>query len=257
VTDAAASRHRVNVDFRGPVAVITLDRPPVNAIDLAMISALHAAVDEVRAAAPSAVVIGSSSRVFSAGADLKEVLDDASRAVRPAKWRRFLHTVAEVEVPVVAAITGPCVGGGVGLITQCDLRLAAPGATFSFPEIKVGRAGGATHARRLLSEGRVRWMMLTGATVDAQTALGWGLVDEITGATPGGCVDAAVRLAGDIARNGREVVTLMKRSLDLSEQAGPVTGYEVEQEFTAQLRDAGLAVDRHAPDQKRADADGY
>jgi enoyl-CoA hydratase len=247
VTDAAASLHRVSVDFRGPVAVITLDRPPVNAIDVVMISALHAAIDDVRAAAPSAVVIGSSSRVFSAGADLKEVLDDASRATRPANWRACLHAVADVDVPVVAAITGPCVGGGVGLITQCDLRVAAPGATFSFPEVKVGRAGGATHARRLLSEGRVRRMMLTGEPVDADTALSWGLVDEITGATPGGCVDAAVRLAGDIARNGREVVMLMKRSLDLSEQAGPISGYEVEQEFTAQMRDAGLAVDRHAP----------
>ena len=247
MTDAAASQHRVKVDFRGSVAVITLDRPPVNAIDVAMISALHAAVGEVRAAAPSAVVIGSSSRVFSAGADLKEVLDDASRSARPANWRMFLRAVAEVEVPVVAAITGPCVGGGVGLITQCDLRLAAPGATFSFPEIKVGRAGGATHARRLLSEGRVRRMMLTGEAVDARTALCWGLVDEITGATPSRCVDAAVRLAGDIARNGREVVMLMKRSLDLSEQAGPVNGYEVEQEFTAEMRDAGLAVDRHVP----------
>jgi len=247
VTDAAASRHRVTVDFRGPVAVITLDRPPVNAIDVAMISALHAAVDEVRAAAPSAVVIGSSGRVFSAGADLKEVLDEVSRSARPANWRAFLHALAEVEVPVVAAITGPCIGGGVGLITQCDLRVAAAGATFSFPEIKVGRAGGATHARRLLSEGRVRWMMLTGEAVDAHTALGWGLVDEIVDAPPSGCVDAAVRLAGDIARNGREVVMLMKRSLDLSEQAGPVNGYEVEQEFTAEMRDAGLAVDRHAP----------
>lgn len=248
MTDAAASQHRVTVGFRGPVAVITLDRPPVNAIDVAMISALRAAVDEVRAAAPSAVVIGSSSRVFSAGADLKEVLDEASRSARPANWRAFLHAVAEVEVPVVAAITGPCVGGGVGLITQCDLRVAAPGATFSFPEIKVGRAGGATHARRLLSEGRVRRMMLTGEPIDAPTALGWGLIDEIVDATPGGCVDAAVRLAGNIARNGREVVMLMKRSLDLSERAGPISGYEVEQEFTAEMRDAGLAVDRHAAD---------
>ena len=247
MTDAAAPQQRVTVDFRGPVAVITLDRPPVNAIDVPMISALRAAIDEVRAAAPSAVVIGSSSRVFSAGADLKEVLDEASRSTRPANWRMFLHAVAEVEVPVIAAITGPCVGGGVGLITECDLRLAAPGATFSFPEIKVGRAGGATHARRLLSEGRVRWMMLTGEAVDAHTALGWGLIDEILDATPAGCVDAAVRLAGDIARNGREVVMLMKRSLDLSEQAGPVNGYEVEQEFTAEMRHAGLAVDRHAP----------
>jgi enoyl-CoA hydratase/carnithine racemase len=245
VTNASVSPHRVKVDFRGPVGVITLDRPPVNAIDMAMISALHAAVDEVRAAEPSAVVIGSSGPVFSAGADLKETLDDASRAARPVNWRTFLDAVADVEVPVVAAITGPCVGGGVGLITQCDLRMATPAATFSFPEVKVGRAGGATHARRLLSEGRVRRMMLTGEPVDANTALNWGLIDEIVDAPPGGCVDAAVRLAGYIARNGRQVVMLMKRSLDLSERAGPISGYEVEQEFTAEMREAGLAVDRH------------
>jgi enoyl-CoA hydratase len=245
---ASPAQRRVKVDVRGPVAVITLDRPPVNAIDAVMISALHAAIDEVRAVLPSAIVIGSASEVFSAGADLKEVLDEASRSARAANWRALLAAVTEVEVPVVAAIAGPCVGGAVGLITRCDLRVATPEATFSFPEVKVGRAGGATHARRLLSEGHVRRMMLTGEPVDALTALSWGLIDEIVEVAPDGCIDAAVRLAEKMTRSGREVLTLMKRSLDLSERAGLINGYEVEQGFTAVMRDAGLAVDRHMPD---------
>lgn len=225
----------------GDVAVVTMDRSPVNAVSHEWMLDLAAALAAPEVASASVVVLESALvKVFCAGADLEEQLDDDAYERRAATWRTLLDTLRHLPVPVVAAVRGACVGGGIGLVAQCDVRVATATATFSLPEIRVGRAGGASHLRRFVSEGRVRRFMLTGDPIDAATAADWGLVDEIVPESE--WPDAPYALARRIAAHGRAALELMKGALDASERLGPAQGYAAEQETTRIMRDRGLAA---------------
>jgi enoyl-CoA hydratase/carnithine racemase len=105
--------------------------------------------------------------------------------------RDLCEAVRRAPVPVVARIQGWCLGGGLELAMACDLRVAAPTANFAMPEVKLGIPS-VIHAAlmpRLIGMARARWLILTGATIDAATALQWGLIDVVAG--PAG-LDAAV-----------------------------------------------------------------
>jgi enoyl-CoA hydratase/carnithine racemase len=129
------------------------------------------------------VLTGPGDRTFIAGADLKEML-----AFDPAEGERFIsklrdlcEAVRHFPTPVVARIAGWCLGGGLELAAACDLRIASSSAHFAMPEVRVGIPS-VIHAAllpRLVGWGRARWMILTGATVDASAALAWGLVDAV------------------------------------------------------------------------------
>lgn len=122
-------------------------------------------------------------RSFIAGADLAEMaaLEPASARDFIAKLRALCEAVRTFPVPVVARIAGWCLGGGLELAMACDLRIAARHARFAMPEVKVGIPS-VIHAAllpRLVGTGRARWMILSGEAVDAETALHWGLVDQV------------------------------------------------------------------------------
>lgn len=131
------------------------------------------------------VLTAGGERSFIAGADLGEMAK-----LNPASARRFISRLRDLceavrifPVPVVARIAGWCLGGGLELAMACDLRIAARHAQFAMPEVKVGIPS-VIHAAllpRLIGAGRARWMILTGETVDAETALHWGLVDHVAG----------------------------------------------------------------------------
>jgi enoyl-CoA hydratase len=233
----------------GELAIVTLDRPPVNAVDHRWILDVTTALaSPMTAAANAVVVVSSCERAFCAGADLKEQLDDATHSARADAWVTLLATIRAMPVPVVAVIRGACVGGGMGLAAQCDLRLATPSASFALPEIRVGRAGGASHLRRFVSEGRVRRIMFTGEAIDAATAAEWGFVDEVV--PEAGWWESALDLVARISVHGRESLTLLKQALDASERAGVERGYALEQDVTRAMRERGLArsdgLDREA-----------
>lgn len=225
----------------GAVAVVTMDRAPVNAVSHEWMLDLAAAFGSSEVTSATVVVLESAlPKVFCAGADLKEQLDDDQYDERATTWRSLLHTIRYLPIPVIAAVRGACIGGGIGIVTQCDVRIATTSATFSLPEIRVGRAGGASHLRRFVHEGRVRRFMLTGDAIDASTALEWGLVDEVVPEAEWPA--APYGLARRIADHGRAAVELMKGALDASERLGPEHGYVAEQETTRVMRDRGLAV---------------
>lgn len=129
------------------------------------------------------VITSPGDRTFIAGADLKEMLsfDPAAGERFISKLRDLCEAVRHFPTPVVAKIVGWCLGGGLELAAACDLRIASSGAHFAMPEVRVGIPS-VIHAAllpRLVGWGRARWMILTGATVDASTALAWGLVDAV------------------------------------------------------------------------------
>lgn len=129
------------------------------------------------------VLSAAGDRTFIAGADLREMMAfDRGAAERfISRLRDLCNAVRDFPVPVVARIAGWCLGGGLELAMACDLRVASSTARFAMPEVRVG-VPSVIHAAllpRIVGWGRARWLMLTGATLDAATALSWGLIDIV------------------------------------------------------------------------------
>jgi 3-hydroxyacyl-CoA dehydrogenase len=180
----------------GPIALIEIDNPPVNAASLAVRKAL---IDAVARAASSegiaALVIASAGRTFCAGADIREFGLPVARPF----LSDVIHAIENSPKPVVAAIHGAALGGGLEIAMACHYRVADPSAQLGLPEVKLGLMPGACGTQnlpRLVGIERALDMAALGEPVDAATALAIGLVDELA---PDGLRDAAFALARRIA----------------------------------------------------------
>ena len=198
------------------IAVITLDRPPVNALSSAMYQALGELADRIAADETVRVaILTAEGSVFSAGADVKELAAHTA-ADRAAFFRltgEARRRVAGIPVPVIAAINGAAAGAGVAYATLCDYRMAADTAFFSMPEIDRGSV--ATGGVNLMSvgvpPGALRYMLYTGRRVPAADALAFHLVDEVV---PAGRLLAVAReRALAIAAKPRHALVAMKRAI--------------------------------------------
>jgi enoyl-CoA hydratase len=192
------------VDHPHPgVARLLLDRPERhNALDRALVEALHAAVEAER---EHVIVLGSSGAGrFCGGADTS--LDDAERAwVSDALYDLYAR-ILELPRPVLAALDGPAIGGGLQLAISCDLRIAAPGAWLQARGPGHGLAVAAWGLPTLVGRGRALDLCLTGRRVEAEEALAIGLVDRVTD-DPGA---AAVALAAEFAELDEPAVARIK-----------------------------------------------
>ncbi|NEA67188.1 enoyl-CoA hydratase-related protein [Streptomyces sp. SID12488] len=176
---------RIRLDTDGPVVTVRLDHPPMNAFDTAQRDELATRVREL-ADSPRvrAVVLYGGERLFAAGADVKALAAMGIEEVRG--WNRALQRtfdeVAQLPMPVVAAITGYALGGGLELALAADYRIAADDALLGQPEVLLGiipGSGGTQRLTRLIGPSRAKNLLMTGRRVDATEALGLGLVDEV------------------------------------------------------------------------------
>jgi enoyl-CoA hydratase/carnithine racemase len=191
----------VRLETNAQVAVLTLDRPDkLNALTSEMTAELTghvAAVNENPAI--RAIVLTGTGRAFCAGSDISE-LDNY-----PTPWEFGLRqdygdVLRTLRKPVIAAVNGHALGGGLELALACDIRIAAETATFAAPEIKLGWIGGSGQSALLahsIGPSNAALMLLTGDPVDAATALRWGLVSEVV--PPDTLLDRARELAAVIA----------------------------------------------------------
>jgi len=195
----------IRTEQRGVVAVWTIDRPSsLNALSRAALLALgRLARDvELNASVRAIVVTGGGTRAFCAGADLKERREMSENDVRSQidLYRSELDALARSSKPVVAAINGLALGGGLELALCCDLRVMASHAELGLPETSLGiipAAGGTQRLPRVVGEGRAKELILSGRRLAAQEALGWGLVNRV--APPGvDVVDDAIAWMGPI-----------------------------------------------------------
>lgn len=161
------------------------------------------------------VVRGSGEKSMIGGADIKEMakLDQASAEKFITGLRDLCEAARQFPTPVIARLRGWCLGGGLEFAAACDLRIASQDAKFAMPEVKVGIPS-VIHAAllpRLVGWGRARWLILTAATIDAPTALDWGLVDQVVSETD---LDAAIAAtAAAIAECGPEAMRSQKALL--------------------------------------------
>ena len=201
------------LEKHAPIAVITIDRPKVlNALNAATIAELSEAFEQA-AADPAVRVIlltGAGEKSFVAGADISELaaVDEAAGRAYSVQGQKLFRRIETLGKPVIACINGFALGGGCELAMACTLRVAAEGARFGQPEVKLGVIagfGGTQRLPRLVGRGAALKMLLTGAMIPASEALRIGLVDEVVASDPsnqlGQLMERAKALAKEIAAN--------------------------------------------------------
>jgi len=227
----------IRSERRGAVAIVTIDNPPVNALPVAGWFAL---ADAVRGAGRDpevrAVVLRAEGKGFQAGVDIKELAADATKAALVGVNRGCYEAFAAVydcEVPVIAAVHGYCLGGGVGLAGNADIVVASDEATFGVPEVDRGALGVATHLARFVPHHKLRTLYFTGAMITAQELHAFGSVERVVPREQ--LLDAALDLANVIAAKSTLVIRRAKESLNAIDPVDPKRSYRFEQGFTFEL----------------------
>lgn len=231
------SEPSVLLEVADGVALVTLNRPPVNALNRAMRRELVAIFDAIseRDDVRCAVLTGSGS-VFCAGADLKdrpnaEVAGDFLEHNRVT--RETGNAIKECAKPVIAAVNGTALGAGMGLAAACDILYASSNATFGMPEINVGLAGGASMLKTLLGRSTMRRMFFTGQRLTAQEMLQRNVVEEVL--APEALLPKAMEMAREIASKAPLAVIYAKRAANMVDLMPQRDAYRFEQEFTMAL----------------------
>jgi len=222
----------VDVEVTDGVATVRLNRPPMNAISVQVQAELRAAAASVTSTPEiRAAVVYGGEKVFAAGADVKEMADNdyaAMISISQAMHASF-SAVATIPKPVVAAITGYALGGGLELALCADFRVCGENAKFGQPEILLGiipGAGGTQRLPRLIGPARTKNMVYTGRFVDAEEALLMGLVDQVV--PDGDVYDAATRLAAQFCAGPAQALRAAKQAIDVGLGLDLDTGLEIE-----------------------------
>jgi enoyl-CoA hydratase len=199
------------------VALLTLDRPPLNALSASLLASLAQRARAVAGdPAVKAVVITGNDRAFAAGADVTEFSPDRESArIVAASFRTACDAIAAIDRPVIAAIRGYALGGGLEVALTCDLRVASDNARVGQPEILLGvipGGGGTQRLGRLVGPARAKELIWSGRQVRADEALALGLVDKVVAADE--ALDEALRWARSFASGAVVAMGLAKRAID-------------------------------------------
>lgn len=225
------------------IVEVVVDHPPVNALPVAGWFALAEAVSMAgRDPATRVVVLRAEGRGFNAGVDIKEFQrDEGFTALIGANRGCFaaFAAVYDCPVPVVTAVHGFCLGGGVGLAGNSDIVVASDDATFGLPEVDRGALGAATHLSRLVPQHRMRAMVYTSATATAAELQAYGSVLRVVPKEQ--LRDAALEIAAQIAAKDPTVIRAAKESLNGIDLMDVHRSYRYEQGFTFELNLTGVA----------------
>ena len=225
------------------IAEVVQNCPPVNALTVAEWFQLG---DEIRRLGADrsvrAVILRSEGRGFNAGVDIKEMQNtegfDALIGANKGCYHAFA-AVYECEVPVVAAVAGFCVGGGIGLVGNADVIVASDDAFFGLPEVDRGALGAATHLSRLVPQHKMREMVYTSVNATAQQLHAWGSVSRVVPRDE--LLAAAREIAGNIAAKSPTVIRAAKESLNGIDLWDVKKSYRFEQGFTFELNLSGVS----------------
>jgi enoyl-CoA hydratase/carnithine racemase len=222
----------VNVQVTDGVATIRLDRPPMNAINVLVQDELRQAATAITADPDiRAAIIYGGEKTFAAGADVKEMADKnyAEMALVSQAVHASLNAVAAIPKPVVAAVTGYALGGGMELALCADFRLCGENTKFGQPEILLGiipGGGGTQRLPRLIGPARAKDLVYTGRFVDAAEALRIGLVNQVV--PDGDVYEAATKMAGQFRAGPAQALRAAKQAIDAGLGLDLDSGLEVE-----------------------------
>ena len=213
------------------VAIVRIARPEVlNALNLATRKALAAAFAELQDDREvRCIVLTGDDKAFAAGADLKEMVEADTVEIVQRRTERYWQTIARTPQPVIAAVEGYALGGGLELAMICDIIVAAETAQLGQPEVRVGimpGAGGSQRLTRAVGKFHAMRLCLTGRPISGREAYEIGLVSQVV--AQGEAMAAALRLAADIARLPPLAVTSIKEAILQGENASLEAGLTLE-----------------------------
>ncbi|MCP3817274.1 enoyl-CoA hydratase family protein [Streptomyces sp. A3M-1-3] len=225
------------------ISVVTVDFPPVNALP---VQGWYDLADAVRTAGRDpgtrCVVLAAAGRGFNAGVDIKEMQRDTGHQALIGANRGCAEAFAavyECEVPVVAAVHGFCLGGGIGLVGNADAIVASDDATFGLPELDRGALGAATHLARLVPQHLMRALYYTSRTATAAELHTHGSVWKVV--PRGELHDATLELAREIAQKDGYLIRLAKAAVNGIDPVDVRRSYRFEQGFTFEANLSGVA----------------
>ncbi|HMV75995.1 MAG TPA: enoyl-CoA hydratase family protein [Microthrixaceae bacterium] len=233
----------ITTNISDGVAEVVMDNPPVNALTVAGWFELADVVTRAgRDPQVGALVLRAEGKGFNAGVDIKEMQNtegfDALIGANRGCYAAF-KAVYECEVPVIAAVHDFCLGGGIGLVGNADIIVAAEGTSFGLPEVNQGALGAATHLARLVPQHRMREMVYTAEPIDVSLLAAWGSVSRVVPREE--LRDAAFEVAARICTKSRSVIRRAKESLNGIDPVDVNRSYRFEQGFTFELNLAGVA----------------
>jgi enoyl-CoA hydratase len=252
-TNAEVAMQNVSVVTNDRIAIVTLDRPPVNALDTTTFAELAQAFTDLSSGRDASVAILRASpeaRLFCGGVDLQDSPRrhrpdgrfedggpqgdarhqiDPGRAVRDCFW-----AIYDCGIPVIAAVDGKCIGAGVAVVGSCDMVVATNRASFALTEINVGVLGGARHAQRLVGPFLAKRMFLTGDFIEADELYRRGAIEFVV--EPGDLMATATGIAAKIATKSPIAVRLGKESANRVEALSLQDGYRLEQDYTGRVK---------------------
>jgi len=225
------------------VVEVVVDHPPVNALPVQGWFDLADAITSAgRDETTRVVVLRAEGRGFNAGVDIKEFQRDPGKTALVGANRgchAAFGAVYECAVPVVTAVHGFCLGGGIGLAGNSDVVIASDDATFGLPEVDRGALGAATHLSRMVPLHKARAMVYTSATATAAELHAFGSVLQVVPRDR--LRDAALALARSIAAKDPRVIRMAKESLNAIDPWDVHTSYRIEQSWTFELNLLGIA----------------
>jgi enoyl-CoA hydratase/3-hydroxyacyl-CoA dehydrogenase len=192
------------------IKTILLDNPPLNVIGPDIAAVLERELENIDGDTRVIVLRGAGDRAFSAGADVSgfKGSDGGARRIQ-----QLADRIEAAPVPVVAAIHGYCIGGGLEVALGCDLRIARRDAQLGFPEVRLGLlpgGGGTQRAPRAVGRSRAAWLVMSGERIDAELACTWGLVDFVVDDLDAGIEQYAGTVAGQSPNALREIKQLLQ-----------------------------------------------
>jgi enoyl-CoA hydratase/carnithine racemase len=213
----------VALHFDGGVAEIALDNGPLNLVNAEMLRALVQALSDAadRSDVRCLILHGGTARAFCAGSDIHEL--EHLRADASERKILFedmtLRRVARMPMPTIAALDGPALGGGLEIALACDLRVCRKGVVLGLTECRLGglAGNGSVRLTRLIGPARAKELLYTGATIEAEQALAWGLVNRVVADRT--ALEAARELAATIASRGPLSNRLAKKLVDAAQDA--------------------------------------
>ena len=234
----------VDVAREGHVAVVTLNRPPVNALSTAMVARLGEAVRDLGADRDvrAVVLTGAGERAFCAGGDIDEFASfDAAQLLAAVRTgQRLVWDLEHLDRPTIAAVNGACLGAGNGIAIACDLRIAGESAVFGHPEVSIGLSlafAGSVRLTRLVGLAKAKELIFTARRIPAAEALAIGLVNEVV---PSARVrERALAVANEIAMQSPAAVRAAKLALTEGLEKHYANSVVAEARYLAQVLEAG------------------
>ncbi|MBM4341497.1 MAG: 3-hydroxybutyryl-CoA dehydratase [Deltaproteobacteria bacterium] len=228
-------------EIKDQVAIVTMDHPPMNALDAATkeaVAEVFRELDERRQEIRVVILHGAGEKAFAAGADIKTFLELTPDTARRRLFRshQIYSIVENFQWPVIGAIHGFCLGGGLELALCCDIRYAEETARFGFPEVNLSvfpGNGGIARSLFHLSLGKLKELVFTGEIISATDALALGLIEKIV--SPGKSMEACFSLAERMIEKGPLGIAAAKKVINRARDLSIPQGLELETELWANL----------------------